>query len=354
MGEAYRWQDAPNAQDAPVLRLYERYDASGPGELSADLRLSEFVVLYYKPVHLITHDARPRHVEAVEESVRYWVRFTGDPPLSAIRVWDTARFVQGLKGRPGRNGAGMSNNTIRKHCGAIQAILDLCGQADRWNREAVGLLEQVPYIARPRKEDKPAEDCFTLDEYVRLVENCDAARLPLKLAGRPIAPGRYHRALLGLIFNTGLRIGGAMGATWRNYHGDWLWLPPRDVAKGFAGKRVELNAAAQAILESLRGFDCERIFAWPTWPQSKQSLYKQLDRITACLPPDRRFAFHGGRKLHNNQLAAINGLACMKSLGHTSGRTTVEHYTSRTVVADALAKMPALPTARQTQRRLFD
>lgn len=361
MGEARRWQDATDQQEAVIVRLYERpAAAAGPEGLSSDLRLSEFVARYYRPVHLVARDAQPRQVEAVEESVRYWVRFTGDPPLARIGVWETANFLAGLKALPGRKSARLANNTIRKHCGAIQAILDLCGPADREHRDALDLLGRVPYLARPPRDEPTAEERFTFSELARLLDHCDLASLPRRIGGRPIDPATYHRRLLTVAYNTGMRIGGLMGAAWRHLHldtddGDRLWLPPRIAAKGRSGKWIELNAHTRAVIESMRGCDAERIFPWPrSWPASKGTLYRQLARITECLPVRRRFGYHAVRRLHSNQLAAVNALACQKSLGHTSGRTTVEHYTSRTIVAEAVAQLPALPRSHERQRRLFD
>jgi integrase len=159
------------------------------------------------------------------------------------------------------------------------------------------------------------------------------------------------------VFNTGIRITGAMTLTWRHYHGDHVWLPPRISVKGIVGKRVELNDQARACVEAMRGYHPERVFPWPeSWPASRSALYDEHNLIRQCLPKARRefLAYHALRKLHNNELAAINGLACMKSLGHASGRTTVEHYTSRKVVADAVQKLPRLPVDDQRQQRLFD
>lgn len=356
MGDA-QWQEAPNEQDA--IRIF-RGDlppvagAGGRGALSPRMTLSAFFESYVVPVHLVTHDAAPRYTEELRGSVALWVRFARDPPLSEIDAWHARDFVAGLKSLPGRKSPTASNNTVRKHVGHVQSILDLCGQPDRRSREAVGLLDVVPFIPRPRREEKPAEDCYALAELVALCENAERARLPDKL---PCSAATYHRRIYTLIFNTGMRIGGVMGASWRHYHGDHLWLQPRVAAKGIRGQRVELNAQAREVIEAMRGAGAERIFPWPRkWPDSRSSLYGQHDLVRQCLPVDRRdfLAYHALRKLHNNELAAINGLACMKSLGHSTGRTTVENYTSRSVVAAAVAQLRPVPAAAGRQMRLFD
>jgi integrase len=359
MGDPVRCSDA--IPDRDVLRLYEGHSPAGPAGLSADLTLSQLVERYYKPVHLLTHDAQPRYIEEIDQTVKYWALFTGDPPLSAIDVWSARNFIVGLKALPGRKYPTMANNTVRKHAGEIQTILDLCGPPTRDNREGLGLLDTVPYIPRPPREEKPAEDCYSFDELVRLVENAEAALLPKSIGGRAIQPASYFRRIYALIFSTGMRIGGVMGATWKHYRSDGatphLWLPPKVAAKGRVGKRVELNEQAHAVIESMRGFDAERIFPWPRkWPSSRNNLYRQHDLIRAALPEGRQdfLAFHALRKLHTNELAGINGLACMKSLGHANVRTTVEHYTSTSVVRQAVAKLPHVPIDTGRQRTLFE
>lgn len=359
MGLSVQWQqDATQPHEA--LRIYDARRDSDRGGLSGEMTLAQFVECYYKPVHLLTRDARPRNLEEVDQSTKYWVRFTGDPPLSAIDAYVLRDFVVGLKQLKGLKYATLSNNTVRKHCGAIQAILDLCGPPTRDRRDSVGLLDTVPYVPRPPREGKPAEDCYTIEELRRLLENADAARLPTRIGDRPITPGTYHRRIYAIIFNTGMRIGGIMGVTWRHYHPDdrlpHLWLPP-GAAKGRRGQRVELNPDALAIIESMRGFDAERVFPWPrSWPASRHALYDSgHDLIRCCLPSERRdrLAYHALRKLHTNELAEINGLACMKSLGHATVRTTIESYTSQKVVASAVARLPHLSLASERQQRLF-
>jgi hypothetical protein len=351
-----QWQGAPDAQDA-IVKLHRGDPVAAVGGrrgLSPALRLSELVAQWYKPVYLLARDARPRHYEQIDETISLWVALTNDPPLAEIDAWHTRDFVLGLKARPGRKYPTLGNNTVRKHCGAIQAILDLCGPPSRDNREGLGLLDAalVPYVSRPPADDsETAEDTFTLGELVQLIENADAAELP-KLPG--VSPGAYFRRLYTWTFNTGLRIGGTMMASWRGWHGDHLELRARVAAKGRKTKRIELNDAAQEIATSMQGIDPERIFPWPrAWPVSRHGLYNEHARIAGCLPERRRFAFHAIRRLHNNELAEINPLACQKSLGHTTGRTTVENYTARRVVKNAVDRLPAVRPNRDKQQRLF-
>lgn len=334
-----------------AVRLHDAAPSGGRRELSADMRLSEFYREYYAPVHLLSKDSSPRNYEEIGTSVAYWVRFTGDPPLREIDEWKCRDFVVGLKDLPGKRQTKASNNTVRKHCGAIQAMLDLCGPQAPRRRDAVDILPRVPFITRPKPQKKPAEDCFTIAEIEKLLANADAARLPQGLA---CSPATYMRRLYLLIFNTGLRVGSACQACWGHYHGDHLLLPP-EIIKGNDWKRIELNAAAQSIIESMRGVDAIRIFPWPfDWAGSRKQLYDQHKLVRECLPPERRFAFHGIRKLTNMELARLNPKACEKALGHASGKVNVDSYVSRTLVAETVAKLRQPTYSPSKQKKLFD
>ncbi len=365
MSEPRKWpQDALDGQDAePTLRLWQPGQSrSAHGSLSLELTLGEIYDRYYEPVILVMRDARPRNLEATRLAVKFWRLYTGDPPLAEISAYHSRDFVVALKARAGRKYATLGNNTVRKLCGVIQAILDLCGPADRQHREAIGLYAtpaDVPFLPLPPKEAPSGEDGFTFDEQQLLVDHADAARLPDTL---PSSAGTYFCRLYVILYNTTMRIGGAMGATWKCYHGDHLILPARVVAKGRRAQRIELNQVAQQVIESMRGCgrsgdNGERIFPWPwAWPASRHQLHDQHSRIldAAGFPADRRFGFHGIRKLSNMSLARINAKACEKALGHAAGRTNVENYTSRQLVAESLAKLPVLRLSRQRQRVLFE
>jgi len=352
MGHANRWQDAPDGHEA--LRVYEPRGVVGDGGLSAEMTLREFVAAYYKPVYLVGRDARARHLEEIDQSVKYWCRFTGDPPLGATTVFDCRDFVVGLKSLPGRRYATLARNTVRKHAAAIQAILDLAGPPSRDAREAVGLLESVPYVTRPRKEStSKLDDRYTLDEAQRILAQTHVARLPDSL---PCSAGDYFARLIVVWFHTGMRPGGTMGAGWRGYHGDHLWLRARVAAKGFEDKRFELNACAREAIELMRGADAERIFPWPrSWPASRKQFYTELRRIlAAALPTERRFAAYGFRRLHTDEMDGIDPTATRLSLGHTTEQTTNAHYRGRRLVAQTVAKLPALRAGCQRQLRLFE
>lgn len=339
------------------LRLFQPEPEDFAGEISQRMRLSEFYYQFVEPVHLAARDARAGYLEVLRTSVEYWVRFTGDPPLAAIDQYACADFVRRLKELPGRRTAIISPNTVRKHCRAVQSVLDLAGPSDRRARRNQNLLLKVPYIERPPPEEKPAEDAFTRREIELLLAATSRATRPHRL---PVSAEVYWRSLYQVLLATGLRIGSLMRLEWSflelaEADDARLVIPARSIGKGRRGHTVPLTPWAKDAIMRLEGCDAVRIFSWPRrWPQSKSNLHDvHRDQIASCLPAHRRFGFHGFRKAHNMELAHINPLACQKSLGHSSGRTTVEHYTSRKIVRDAVNQIEPPKWRRERQLELF-
>jgi integrase len=343
----------------PALRLFTPGDdrRGGDGRLSATSRLSELYWGHIEPVEQL--DAQPRNLEALRGSLAYWIRFTADPPIGEIdAVEHGLRFVNGLRSLPGKRSPHMGANTVAKHVAAIQAMLDVLGPPDRERRGALGLLEQTPYLQRPRKTRRPPVDRYSLEEIALLLGNADAATCPPRLS---ITPGEYMRRLYLLLFNTGMRIQEAILVRWTHDVGEALELPARIVAKGRDGRRVALNQTARAILDSMRsvnkrGATFERIFPWPwKWPESKQNLYEQHDRIRAALPIHRRqfFAFHAIRKATATELVKINAIAGQKQMGHTTAKMTADSYATEEVQQQALNQMAQPVWRLDNQGRLF-
>lgn len=333
----------------------------GPGgDLSPDMRLSEIYWAHIEPVHQLAKDAAPRNLEALRCSLAYWQRFTGDPPLNAIhQVQHGLEFVAGLRTLPGKRSPSMSANCIAKHVAAIQAMLDLCGPPDRSRREALDLLERVPFLQKPKRTKKPPEDCYSLAEIELLLANAGRAQCPDKLS---IDAGEYMRRLYLLAFNTGMRVQEMCLVRWEHDRADFLDLPPRIVAKGSEGRRVELNQFARGIVDSMRGVHRRgetfaRIFPWPwNWAASRGQLYDQHTLVRECLPDHRRqfLAFHAFRKATANELVKINAMGCQKQLGHATAKMTGDHYVSRTAAKDAVARLPQPKWRLDRQARLFD
>lgn len=329
-------------------------------QFGPDVTLSAFYAGYVEPICLAS--AAPRNREQYQGTMRLWVALTGDPQLRVITNATCAAFVASLVSRvdgrytryPERGGR-LSPNTVRKHCAVIGRCLSLAGEPSRSNRLGAGLLEVVPWLeAPPMVLDDP--DGFTVAEVERVLEATRFAKRPEKIPG--VSAPAWWAGLILFDHNTGLRLGELLALRWSWIREDeagssWLHVPAEFMKGRRRGRRVYLNRFALAALASIRG-ERELIFPWPHCPSW---LHECRLRIleAAGLPPERRFGFHGLRKRHITEVAMQNAMAAQLTAGHTSARTTIDHYTMREVLVPAL---DALPQPKYSpgpeQLRLFD
>lgn len=306
----------------------------GSGELSPRLTLSQLYELYVLPICLRPKKAALKNLKQYAESVGYWARFTGDPPLEAIDDYTLARFLEGLAGLPGRDSEFLSNNTIRKHCIHVQAVLAKAGPRSRQNKKGLGLLLELPFLDPPPAIDDDPEDGFTPDEYSRIMDGCHVARRP-EIDGLP--PAVYWRSKYTLIGNTGMRIGSAMKARFDRIDGDWI---PIEIKRGRV-QRFFLNDAAKEAIEWVRG-PRALLYPWPSWPSNESRMFAEHQKIlaAAAIPPARRWGFKGFRRYVLTELSGISPIAAQLAAGHRDGATTQKNYIGRRVMTDALRKLP--------------
>lgn len=350
------------ALERPTLRLFTEGKSSDG--LSRSMRLSEFFERAFVP-WLRGKLSSPDTITLYRESVAHWVRITSDPPLCSIDDDTCAGYVEGLARLPGRRAEFLASHTIARHCNQIQWILDRTGPriaGDRKRRRNKNLLEEVPLIEKPALDVSPPDGDFTFDETLRILA-AFSARPPRAPRRRDtgVDPATWWRALVGLLYYSGLRIGTAMRLEWKMLEGDYLMLPAR-IMKRRKGKKQFLHPEAREGIEPLRRGQA-LIFAYPNWIEKKgarRSMQRvfELRLIRANFPEHRQFGFHGFRKAHATELARMNPLAAQLSLGHSSSRTTSESYINHRVAEDSIQKLPSLRAAEKQrdtrQKRLFD
>ncbi len=345
------WQGPPEDPPQHQLRLYQPTDADGSATLSHRSRLTDLYRRHVLPVVLKPKRSSPDTLKEYRTSLEYWCDLAGDPPLERITDATCAAFVGALAAVKNRKGKPLRGNTVRKHCTNLQFILDQALPRSRERlsrRQALGLLTDVPYFERPALEEKPAVDQFTLDEIGAILAHCDAAQRP-ELEG--ITPRAYWHSRYLWDLNVGARNGTTMLLEYRMLGSDGgvKYLDaPAEICKGRRGRRFFLNDAACLAIESIRT-PRERIFPWPFWPTNEATLYREHRKILAAagIPKERRFGFHGVRKLHITLMARMNPLAAQQSAGHASMRTTQEHYVLPALLAETLAKLPQPPPSKQ-------
>lgn len=340
---------APQAPQ-PQLRLFE--PAARTAALSPQMTLSEFLEAFVVPVCLTR--ARPRNLKQYRESIAYWRRLTGDPPLAQIDDFTAARFLAGLYELPAIvKGNTLADNTVRKHCVHVQYCLDRAGLKTRQNPRGQSLVAEAVLIDKPRVVVSDVDDDFSLDEIGAWLEACHAMSAPRSCG----VPARAWWESLGLVaYNTGLRVGTLLLLEYGWIEEDWIKIPGPALKQKRAG-RFYLNRASREAIQEIR---TERIKIFP-FPHSESWLHEQRRRLLAKsrIAPNRRFGFHAFRKAFGNELSKINGLVVAMALGHSergTGDVTRDHYIHRQRMAEAMDRLPQPLWRRrpEPQLRLFE
>ncbi len=292
--------------------------------MDATSTISDFFVAYYLPVCL--GDASLRTLQAYGESLNYWRALTDDPPVGELTPVAMRAFVEGLKRKP------LANNTVRKHMRHIQAILDRAGPAGPRRRDAAGIIATVPWVKPPRQEiGEPVPT--PVEAIAATYSQVDAAMFPV-IAG--IVPSAWWRACLSLICSTSLRIGQVMSLPYdsANLRDAELVVPAAICRKSKREQRFPLHAIAVRDLFAVRG---KRELLFP-WDHSKTTIYAEFHRLQE-LAGVQAFGFHGMRRAVLDGFArSTASAAAQKAAGHASAKTTMDHYISQAVIADALGQ----------------
>jgi len=358
---------APGSACAPTLRIWspevewpDPPPESAPGDehrLSPAMTLREFYDRYVRPVILAARNARPRNLDAYAQSLRYWERFTGNPPLEAIDEYVCAEFVRKVSRLPGRDPArNVSPNTVRKHCTHLQRLLDLAGPKTRTNRQGKGLLIDPPYLERPPKREEEPIEGITLEELEQFLAAARHARRP-RIPG--LTPWRFWRALSLFLANVGTRIETTILLEWSMLQDDVLHIPA-EIVKGNNAKRIRVNQAARDALLGVRTAD-RRIFPWPLRAKKMVYTLSDLQKVRRDIlaqteiPPARQkqLGFHSFRRRLATELARVNPMVATNQLGHVGSEVTRKNYVAGSVATAVLETLPQPNTTLPTDRQLL-
>lgn len=326
-----------------------------PPALHTNLTLSQLFEMAFQPLWCRSRGLSDKTDTLYREALEWWSKLTGDPPLSQIDDWTTARFTALLMQQPGRKSETISIATVRKHCQRIDTLLAFAGPKtrDRRGRKNLGLLELPPCVDLPEPEHDPPSGDFSVEE----VQAMHAAAVQMtrpQLDG--VSAGEWWRAFLSVACCTGLRIGALMRLQYIDLQPPWVMVWAKN-SKRKKGKKQYLSSEALAAVERIRTRRL-LIFEFPGWeknPRWIQVIFKRL-AAAAGIPEERRFGFHGLRKLHASLIAGQeqDGVkAAQISLGHGSATTTKQHYVSGKVqdrlAAAAIDRLPSF-ASRSTRR----
>lgn len=353
---------APGAWPGGGLRLYS--ESSGPedgpaheppGQLSPDMRVSEFFRGYVLPVVAKACGWSKSTIASNAEGVAFWTALTNDLPLYAIDELEGAEFVAGLRLQPGRADEFLSTASVRKHCFTAQRILGIAGPRERRTKKDLSrfgaeLISRVPWIEAPDADDALPDGDFTHEEILAILGACQFMTRP-KLKG--VAASVWWTALVTFLCQTGLRIGTTMALEWSMIARQQLLIP------GAICKRKKphvqwLHPAVAEAIEPLRHLS-KRVFPWANYPRPGAVRWLQRQRemllIRAGLPAHRQFGFHGFRKYHATELFDGSGLeVAAMSLNHGDSATTSGSYVNGRRQIDARLKQQQAAIERM---RLF-
>ena len=301
--------------------------------------LSEFYRTYYEPVRLA--DASPNTRKSYEITLRSWVLFTGEPPLAEITVSTLAHFRDCLKKVRGQlPGTTAANNTVRRHLTHLSAILNKAGPAGPRNRDAAGLIDVVPWVKPPREEVFPPEPATAeqLGAVYRAAEGMSIPRVP------GVSPADWWRALLVTAASTGLRKGALLKLEFAflDVNRQRLNVPPR-LSKTGRGQRIPLQAITLDHLLRIQG-PRDLIFPWPHGDSHFHRLLHALQDL-AGIPRSEHFGLQNIRQALATWLWEIAPQAAQLGMGHTTPRTTRNHYVMGDgILARALEALPLAET----------
>lgn len=317
-----------------------RPKAHTPAELTTRNTLTEFFYRYAWPDVLQPKGDAKRTLRDYQTTLKYWARFTGDPPMCRIDKKICAKFIRFLETLPGqKRGTEISANTIRKHWDSIQRILNYAGPDSLQNPDGAGLLDKVPWLRPPARHQPPLKRPLTLLEIWAWMEACRDARPTTMIIG--VDARVWWRSLVAFDYNTGLRLDTLMRVHWEMIDEDgWLSIPP-GIIKKQQGQLTWLNKHAVAAIEAMP-HRSGRIFPWRNWPDSQSTLQAQRRRLQRAAGI-RALGFKSLRESFSSQLGRINPIAAQILMNHKGlgMRMMIDHYLDREVIIpEAIAKLP--------------
>ncbi len=304
-----------------------------------DLTLSRMFERHYRPLCL--GDAAALTMEQYEIVLRRWRLVMGDPPLVSITKYTLALFRDFNLRLTLPSGAATSPNTVRRRMQHIQTLLDKCGPPHPRNRDALGLLTDVPWLRRVR--EMHFEPRVVSDQELSAVYRAAAKMTRPRIEGFDTAT--WWRALLVMAYNTGLRRRTLFSLELA--HIDWksccLHAPPQLLKMGRA-HWIPLHGVVIEHLEALWPADrrqaSAKLFPLPCGDREFSNHFRRLQNA-AELTEEQRFGLHDLRRTNATALWSSNPAAAELMLGHAGRGVTAKHYVnSRDILAKAVAQLP--------------
>lgn len=303
--------------------------------LSNKMTLGEFYRRCYLPEISLPKGLDPNTIQQRSQAIRLWETLTPDPALAEIDKRIMGEFVIRLRELPaqGRVGKRISPATVRKHCRAIQSVLDHAGPKTGKNRDAKELVPMPPAFPPVKVFLNPTAKTPSREELAAILNACRVAEYPI--LPRISAPEWWKNAYR-LLALTGMRKGDLLGLQWqfiRIIEGQPMFVIPAEIEKTGVEKIIPISTAARAVIDEMpRRGPADPIFPFP---HGKTTFTRTRMKIVALsgVPPERA-TWHAVRRF----VATVVRDAQLV-LGHTTSSVTVRHYQSITRAADALEEL---------------
>ncbi len=270
----------------------------------------------------------PSTIDRITAAARAYRLFLGrEPLLSDITAESLAQFHRDRIRR------GRSINTVR---GEIYKLLALANWGCKY-----GYCQPVEFDPPAPVIESPI--AFTEGELRKMVEAAKGYKSTIGAA-----PGSlYLLSLIGIIWDTGERVGAVRSLLWPaiNIEERWVSFPAKTRKGGTAGRTRRLSKPSVHHLKELKVF----VENGPFLGVHKQTLYTHFRHllIRAGLPNDRHHMTHALRRSHASYLSMVGGDA-VASLGHSTEAMTRKHYYDPRIV-EKVAAFDLLPRLEKRQ-----
>lgn len=267
--------------------------------------------------------------------IRKWRLITGDPAVPEITSSHLALFRDAIGRMEGRDGKLSSPVTVRSGLRHVNTLLSFAGPQDRQNRDALGILEKVPWVKWPRQIMKIPKGVAV--EHVEAVYRAaDKMRVP-RIPG--VDTAAWWRALIVLVYNTGLRRRTVFSIRMADVVWDDCSLHlPGERFKSARPQIVPLNQTTMQHLEKLRG-PREYLLAWPYRNEYFWTLFNKLQSEAGIAEADR-FGLHAMRRQLATTYARESPELAQLALGHTGFSVTKDHYIDPEALRPAVDRLP--------------
>ncbi len=332
---------------------------------AARMCLGEFVTTHFAPNFLL--EASPLTHRAYGETVGHWRRLTDDPPLGEIDGPLLTAFKAGLRNpahfprRPRRRKPGsqrllfetclektaghgraptLAAATVNKHLRHLGAILSKAGPPGPRNRDALGVLDRVPWTRPLRTYHRLPRDVKDdlLDDIYRATGVAEYPRI------EGVAADNWWKALLVVALTAGFRKGALLALAWSDV--DWERSEIRLAAEDDKCREERRKPVHELVLRHLMRIRSrlELVFAFP---HSSRTFYREWHAIQSAARIDERrhVKLHDLKRACGTRFARIaSPWAVQKRLDHASLATSMHYVNATHEELEAMDRLP-IPAA---------